>query len=191
MGKLLKILSVILLSSVKFVAAPPFAYLNKAYAFTSLEIIIYCVIGGMLGVIAFSYFSESIFSFWRFIKNKFTKKKYIQQAFSEPIVDIDNPPAIKYEYVEQNMPPKKIFTKRNRKIVVVWKKYGLVGIAFLTPVILSIPIGTLIANSLVPDKKKIMVYMFFSVLFWAIFITVGFDIYHANNFEELIENLKK
>ena len=89
------------------------------------------------------------------------------------------------------MPPKKIFTKRNRKIVVIWKKYGLVGIAFLTPVILSIPIGTLIANSLVPDKKKIMVYMFFSVLFWAIFITVGFDIYHANNFEELIENLKK
>jgi hypothetical protein len=191
MGKLLKILAVILLSSVKFVAAPPFAYLNKAYTFTTLEIILYCVIGGMLGVIAFTYFSESLFSFWRFIKKKLTKKKYSQVPFSEPIVDIDNPPTIKYEYIEQNSPPKKIFSKRNRRIVLIWKKYGLVGIAFLTPVILSIPIGTLIANSLVPDKKKNMVYMFFSVLFWATIITVGFDFYHAENFEELIQNLKK
>lgn len=191
MGKLLKILTVILLSSVKFVAAPPFAYLNKAYTFTTIEIILYCVIGGMSGVIAFTYFSESIFSFWRYIKSKFTKKKNSQQHFSDPIVGIDNPPSIKYEYVEQDRPPKKIFNKRNRKIVGIWKKYGLVGIAFLTPVILSIPVGTLIANSLVPDKKKIMVYMFFSVLFWAISITVGFDVYEAENFDELIENLKK
>ncbi|MTI32013.1 hypothetical protein, partial [Xanthovirga aplysinae] len=35
---------------------------------------------------------------------------------------------------------KKLFTKRNRNLVKTWNKYGLFGVAFLTPVIFT-PIG--------------------------------------------------
>ena len=41
-----KIVQVILLSSVKFVAGPAFAYYNKQHEFTLPETVIYCVIGG-------------------------------------------------------------------------------------------------------------------------------------------------
>ncbi|MEZ5067446.1 MAG: hypothetical protein R2847_02715 [Bacteroidia bacterium] len=48
------------------------------------------------------------------------------------------------ESKKENKP--KIFTKRNRRIITLWRKYGLFGIAFITPVILSIPIGTIASD---------------------------------------------
>ncbi|MBL0097380.1 MAG: hypothetical protein IPP46_13540 [Bacteroidetes bacterium] len=58
MGEFWKIIQVILLSSVKFVAGPPFAYYDKRYDFSNLETVLYSVIGGMLGVIIFTYLSQ-------------------------------------------------------------------------------------------------------------------------------------
>lgn len=174
----------ILLSSVKFVAGPPFAYYDEKYNFTFFETVSYCVIGGMLGVVVFSFFSGPIFKGWHWlvvhIKKIFKKK----EMFSEPVADIDGVLEIKYEYVKKG-DKKKLFTKRNRRIVKIWQKYGLVGIAFVTPVILSIPIGTVIASSLVQNRKKVMLYMFFSILFWSVFMTSMFEIFHADNVKEL------
>ncbi len=184
MNEFWKIVLVILLSSVKFVAGPPFAYYDKKYDFTFFETVSYCVIGGMLGVVVFSFFSGPIFRGWHWlvlhIKHFFKKK----DIFSEPVADIEGVVEIKYEYVKKNE-PKKLFTKRNRRIVRIWQQYGLVGIAFLTPVILSIPIGTVIALSLVQDRKKVMLYMFLSILFWSVFMTSMFEIFHAGNIKEL------
>ncbi len=63
---------------------------------------------------------------------------------------------------------RKKFTPRNRKITILYKKYGLGGIAFLTPILLTPIGGTLIAVSFGSPKEKIILYMFISGVAWAI-----------------------
>ncbi len=63
---------------------------------------------------------------------------------------------------------KKLFTPRNRRLVIIWRKYGLLGVAFLTPILLSPIIGTMVAASFGEPKKRIIAYMLISALFWGI-----------------------
>ncbi len=63
---------------------------------------------------------------------------------------------------------RKKFTPRNRKITTLYKRYGLGGIAFLTPILLTPIGGTLIAVSFGSPKEKIILYMFVSGVIWAI-----------------------
>ncbi len=62
---------------------------------------------------------------------------------------------------------RKIFSPKTRNIVRVSNKWGLIGIAFLTPVLFSPVGGTLIAISFGEHKRKIILYMFLSACFWA------------------------
>ena len=189
MGEIGKIIAVILLSSVKFIAGPPFAYYDQKYGFTVFETVIYSVMGGMLGVVVFSYFSPPIFQCWHWIRHLFTSKKKIKEIFGEPTVDVDQPVSVTYSYMDLAARKKKVFTKRNRKIVTIWKKYGLVGLAFITPVILSIPIGTIIANSYVTNRKKIFLFMFVSILFWSVLMTSLFELYHVVSLKALQQEI--
>ncbi len=61
---------------------------------------------------------------------------------------------------------KKVFTKRNRRFIFIWRKYGEFGISFLTPVIFSPVIGTLVITTLGGKRKKILSYMLLSATFW-------------------------
>jgi uncharacterized membrane protein len=61
---------------------------------------------------------------------------------------------------------KKVFTKKNRRIVRIWNSYGEVGIAVLTPILLTPIGGTLILVSFGSDKRKILLYMLLSGLAW-------------------------
>ncbi len=51
------------------------------------------------------------------------------------------------------------------------KKYGLVGIAFLTPVILTPIGGTVLAVSVSPNREKILLYMLISACLWSVVLT--------------------
>lgn len=62
---------------------------------------------------------------------------------------------------------RKTFSPKTRNIVRVWNKRGLIGIAFLTPILFSPVGGTLIAISFGERKTKIIYYMFVSACFWA------------------------
>lgn len=53
------------------------------------------------------------------------------------------------------------------------KKYGLAGIALLTPIILTPIGGTLLAVGVTPNKKKILLFMLISALFWSAVITTA------------------
>ena len=66
---------------------------------------------------------------------------------------------------------RKLFTKRNRRFVAFWKKYGLFGVSFLTPVVLSPVVGALLVNAFGGSKKKIITYMLISAVFWAFVLT--------------------
>lgn len=189
MDALWKFLQVVLLSSVKFVAGPPFAYYDNSYDFGYMETILSCVFGGMLGVFVFTYLSGPILRAEHWVVRKsresWNRLFYPQQRFSPPKADIDTEVEIHYEYVERTQKKRRVFTKRNRRIVRIWKSFGLAGIALITPVILSIPIGTVIANSLVDNKRRIIAFMFLSILFWSVLMTSIFEIMHIHTVKDL------
>jgi len=66
----------------------------------------------------------------------------------------------------------KVFTKRNRNFVKIWRKYGLEGICILTPLLLSPPVGGLLANLLETNKKKLLKWMWISALFSGTLLTL-------------------
>ena len=66
---------------------------------------------------------------------------------------------------------RRIFTPRNRKVVKIWRKYGIWGVAFLTPLLFSPPVGAAIAVSFGEKKFKIFSTMLISAIFWGIFFT--------------------
>lgn len=68
---------------------------------------------------------------------------------------------------------RKLFSKRNRKFVKIWRKYGVKGIAFLSPLILMPIGGAILANVLGGKKKKIIRWMWLSSLFWGFVLTAG------------------
>jgi len=63
------------------------------------------------------------------------------------------------------------FTKRNRKFVKVWSRYGVIGVAVLTPILLTPIGGTLLLTAFRTPKSMIMIYMTISALFWALVIS--------------------
>lgn len=75
---------------------------------------------------------------------------------------------LKKAYQKRFGKTKKIFTKKNRQIVGVWNKYGEIGIAFLTPLLLTPIGGTLILVSFGTKKRRIFSYMLISGLVWGI-----------------------
>lgn len=75
--------------------------------------------------------------------------------------------------------PKKKKIKRKRKrgvkeviTIKAARKYGVYGIAVITPILLSIPIGTIIALRLFPEKRKTVPVLMSSVVIWAIILSV-------------------
>lgn len=95
-------------------------------------------LGAVLGTVAFTYLSAGILKWWDRMKEKwFPSKK-----------------------------PKKIFTKSNRRIITIKHRFGLVGIAIITPVLLSIPIGAFLAERFYKDKKKVILYLSVSGVAW-------------------------
>jgi len=63
---------------------------------------------------------------------------------------------------------RKKFSVRNRKLVAIWKSYGLPGVAFLTPILLTPIGGTLLALSFGSPKNKLIFYMFLSAAVWSL-----------------------
>ena len=64
-----------------------------------------------------------------------------------------------------------IFTKRSRSIIKIFRKFGMGGIAFLTPILLSPIGGTVIATLLGVPRSRILLHMFWSALFWGAALT--------------------
>ena len=70
--------------------------------------------------------------------------------------------------------PKK-FSKSSRRMVTIWKKYGIIGTCFLTPLILSPVGGSLLVSSVGAPRKQVFFYMLVFGIFWAVIWTFSVD----------------
>jgi hypothetical protein len=65
-------------------------------------------------------------------------------------------------------------------LVKVRQHAGLTGIAFLTPIFLSIPVGVLLALDLTTHKAKIVYSMVASCIFWSAVFFVPYFVFNIN-----------
>ncbi len=67
--------------------------------------------------------------------------------------------------------PKK-FTKMTRYGVKIRQKFGLAGIAFLTPILFTPPVGAALSVAFRYDKRAILLQMLISAMAWAVVQTL-------------------
>jgi uncharacterized membrane protein len=62
----------------------------------------------------------------------------------------------------------KTFTPQSRKVVRIWRKFGVMGISMLTPVLFTPIGGTLIVLAFGEKKRQIFKWMLVSAVFWSV-----------------------
>lgn len=77
----------------------------------------------------------------------------------------------KQKRLDQGKDPKRSFTRTNRTIVRVKRSQGLSGLAFLTPVLISIPIGAIIAAKYFRNDRRTLPILLASVVIWGVILT--------------------
>ncbi len=79
---------------------------------------------------------------------------------------------LKEKVVTKIFKKKKLFTSAHRRNVRLWKRFGIYGVAFLTPLLLTPIGGTLLATSFGEKRFNILIWMLTSAIFWGITFTI-------------------
>ncbi|MFM7765832.1 MAG: hypothetical protein ACKO6I_09250 [Sphingomonadales bacterium] len=83
-------------------------------------------------------------------------------------------------YLKKLRKNKKRFSKTKRRLVWLRLHGGLPLIALLTPLILSIPVGTLLCTTFIQEKHKIILWQSISIAFWGILIFGSMALFDVN-----------
>jgi membrane protein DedA with SNARE-associated domain len=94
---------------------------------------------------------------------------------------------IREHVINRFFPKRKRFSERNRRFVTIWKKYGVAGVAFLTPLILTPIGGTLVAISFGSPRDKLILYMLISASAWATIFSLGIYFLGASVFPDYLK----
>lgn len=144
----MNILITILLSTFKFAMTFPLAIMEFKFSF--FETILWINVGGIIGIYFFAYLSEAVNQWLQGLIDQQRKKR-----------------GLKAKQIKK----KKVFTKKNRRIVRIKQRYGLIGIALSTPLLLSIPVGVFLAVRYYPRKRTKYMYLIGSNIAWSFFYT--------------------
>lgn len=68
---------------------------------------------------------------------------------------------------------KRRFTPKSRRLVRIWKRFGITGIAALTPVLFTPIVGAAIAVSFGVPRQTMILSMFISASVWSVIISVA------------------
>jgi hypothetical protein len=153
----IKLIQVLLISGIKFLFAPILAI---GYGFNYIQTVGFTAIGGILGILFFYYFSKWLI--------------HQYQKYCPRIVGYFGGKEATVRWLEANQCKKhnrKVFTRKNKLIINIRNKYGLLGIVLFTPILLSIPIGAFLAQKYYSKKSKILFYMSLSVVMWSLFLS--------------------
>jgi hypothetical protein len=109
-----------------------------------IETLTYTNIGGVLGTIVFLYFSDFLIRIWN-------------KTWPEGFVLLKK--------------KRKVFTTANRRFVRIKIKYGLPGIVILSPVLLSIPLGSFLAAKYYGTKPRVLLWLIAGQMLWSVIYT--------------------
>jgi len=70
--------------------------------------------------------------------------------------------------------------KRGKRASNIWNKYGLPGLALVSPILIGSHLGVILAMSFGGKRKQITFWMTFSVLIWA--VAMGIASYYGIDF---------
>lgn len=146
-----------LLSTVKFLFAPfggPAARLNF------IETYISCVSGAIFSAAVFYYTSEY---FMKRARDK--RRREMEEARAKGI----------------ELKPKKKFTRINKFVVRIKRRFGIYGISLFAPLFLSVPIGSIITAKFYGGEKKTFMLITLG-MFMNGFITTGIAYFGASFF---------
>ena len=71
----------------------------------------------------------------------------------------------------RNKKAKSQFTRTNRFIIKVKNNFGILGLAIITPVMVSIPIGSILAARYFSHVRGVVYVLIAAVVFWAFVLT--------------------
>jgi membrane protein DedA with SNARE-associated domain len=94
---------------------------------------------------------------------------------------------IRSRIINRFYPRRKRFSERNKKFIGIWRKYGIVGVAFLTPLVLTPIGGTLLAVGFGTPRDKLIFYMFISAAIWASIFSGSVYLFGNNVFPDYIK----
>ena len=66
---------------------------------------------------------------------------------------------------------KPVFGSKSRRIVRIWRKFGIIGVAFFTPLVLTPVFGTIVAAVFGVPRRQIFIHMLWSAVFWSLVLT--------------------
>ena len=141
----LDILVTIFFASFKFALTFPLAILEFGFSF--FETLLWMNIGGLLGIYFFALLSEGLNQ----LLNRILLKLRNSGKKSNPLKR-----------------RKKVFTKRNRRIIRIKQKYGFAGIVITTPLLLSIPVGAFLVVRYYPRKRGKFMALVLSNVLWSL-----------------------
>jgi hypothetical protein len=118
------------------------------FEFSFLETVLWTNVGGIIGIYFFAFLSEKLIAWWN---------RNFRRSRRSPD--------------EKEERSKKTFTKRNRRIVYIKQRYGLIGIAVTTPFLLSIPVGVFLVVRYYRASRIKFLYLIASNLFWSLIYT--------------------
>ncbi len=146
-----EIVTVFFASAVKLgIAGVPSAIL---FGFNFLDAFIVCSAGGIFGTIVYTYLIDIIMKGVSFLMDKIRPNRNAN---------------------------KKKFTKSNRFVIKVKKKFGIIGVCAISPLFLSIPLGVFLCLKFFGHKKLIMMWMSVFVMFWTILLYFALDYFRFN-----------
>lgn len=146
----LKIISVFLLATVKFFYTPLYAYLTGLGFWES---VITMVAGGVTSFLFFYYISHFIIISTKYVRpvaRRVTPNPWLRKY------------SLRKEQRKANGKPKRRFTKRNRMIIKL-RRIGIWAVIFLTPLMISIPLGAFILRKYYERKRMAVIYTVFAI----------------------------
>ena len=66
---------------------------------------------------------------------------------------------------------KPVFSRKSRRIVRIWRNFGVVGVAFFTPLLLTPVFGTVVAAVFGVPRRRIFLHMLWSGILWGFILT--------------------
>ncbi len=159
---MVQILLTILFSAVKFAMTFPLVVMQ--FNFNFIETILWTNVGGIIGIYFFAFLSDKLI---------LLVEPHIPESHAERVPGIQ-------------IRKKKTFTKKNRRIIRIKQKYGLIGIAVTTPFLLSIPVGTFLVVRYYRSAKSRFLYLIASNLLWSVIYTAFYIFWDGLFFKKLM-----